>query len=275
MIKNEDSTFIFHFPFNMNKAEIEFRFSKSIESYDENAFAQKLIIEHLMALLKKYAPLSVSRILEVGCGTGLLTEQLSLQWKDAKLIINDLVNGMCCKAATRCLLPLDNCIAGDIESVTLDDKFDLIVSASTFQWLAHPAETFDRLSRHLNTNGLLVFSTFGRDNLIELKTITGNGLVYRTTDEMTNLLTPCFEILHSEENRYTLEFNEPLEILKHIKNTGVNATNPIQMWTKKRLNEFAEEYTLRFRNNDKYPLTYHPQYFICRKKGFSTTAPND
>lgn len=250
----------------INKAEIEFRFSKSIESYDENAFAQKLIIEHLMALLRTHAPLAVSRILEIGCGTGLLTEQLCLQWKNAELIINDLVNGMCCKAAERCQLTSESCIAGDIETVPLNGKFDFIVSASTFQWLAHPAETFNRLASHLHTDGLLVFSTFGKDNLIELKTITGNGLVYRSIDEMTSLLTSSFDIIHTEENRYRLEFDAPLEILKHIKSTGVNATNPIQMWTRKRLNEFTEEYSTRFQNKDKYPLTYHPQYFICRKK---------
>lgn len=249
----------------INKAEIECRFRKSIESYDDNAFAQKSIIRHLMTLLGDYCALSAPRILEVGCGTGLLTEQLRQKWGNCSLTINDLVDAMCWKTARRCHLPVENCIPGDIESVHVPGEYDLIISASTFQWLAHPAETFARFARHLPHGGWLVFSTFGEDNYRELKSVTGQGLVYRSISEITHLLSPCFEVVHTEENRHILEFAEPLDILKHIKNTGVNATNPQQAWTKGRLNEFVREYSNRFLQNGCYPLTYHPQYFVCRK----------
>ncbi len=54
----------------IDKTEVEYRFKKSMESYDENAHAQKMVIRHLMELLNAYSPLVCNRILEVGCEIG-------------------------------------------------------------------------------------------------------------------------------------------------------------------------------------------------------------
>lgn len=250
----------------IDKVEIEYRFRRSIESYDDNAYAQKAIIRRLMTLLEEYFSLSAARILEIGCGTGLLTEQIQSEWKDCELIINDLVDEMCSRTASRCRLPATHCVAGDIESVSLTGDFGLVVSASTFQWLASPEQTFARLAQHLQPDGWLIFSTFGEDNFRELRSITGSGLVYRSIRQMIRLLSSHFDVLHTEEEHCVLEFNDPLEILKHVKRTGVNATHSGQSWTRGRLNDFAEEYTGRFLKDGQYPLTYHPLYFVCRKK---------
>lgn len=251
----------------IDKAEVEYRFKKSIESYDENAHAQKAIVQRLMTLLDAYCPLKSGRILEVGCGTGLLTARLKDKYKDCDLFINDLVEDMCSKAASRCQLSLRDCFVGDMEQVNFEGNYDLIVSASTFQWLEHPAETFTRLAGYLCKGGQMVFSTFGEDNYKELKMITGHGLVYHSLIGTIELLSDCFEIVHTEENHYVMEFDDPVKVLKHVKNTGVNAINRQQSWTRGKLARFAREYTERFRVKGHYPLTYHPRYFICRKKG--------
>lgn len=250
----------------IDKAEIKHRFQKSMESYDENAYAQKAIICYLTGLLNTYAPLESGRILEAGCGTGLLTRELTRIYKGCELYINDLVEAMCFKAAGLCHLSPEHCIAGDIEQVEIKGRFDLIVSASTFQWLAYPAETFSRLAESLHPAGRLVFSTFGKDNYKELKLLTGYGLTYYSVDETMNLLAPFFDVIHAEESHCVLEFETPLEILHHIKQTGVNAVNSRHPWTRGKLEKFTREYADCFRTGTTYPLTYHPQYFVCRKK---------
>lgn len=237
-----------------------------MESYDENAHAQKMVIRHLMELLKAYSPLVYDPILEVGCGTGLLTKQLKEKYTGCELWVNDLVDAMCSKTADRCQLSPKYCVVGDIEQVTFERRFELIVSASTFQWLVHPAQTFARLAGYLYQGGQLVFSTFGKNNYKELKILTGNGLVYHSIEEMKDLLSPCFEIIHAEENHCVLEFDNPLEVLKHVKKTGVNAVNIQQNWTRGKLESFVYEYAKRFQVEGHCPLTYHPQYFICKKK---------
>lgn len=250
---------------NIEKAEIECRFRKSADSYEENAHIQKKIVEHLTELLERYCPQKMDRILEVGCGTGLLTERLKAMWSHSELWVNDLVDTMCHKAADRCGLDARYCLSGDIEKLQLDGMYSLIVSTSTFQWLEEPEKTFDNLSRHIVEGGWLIFSSFGKDNCLELKAITGNGLSYRSLAEMKEILSRSFDIVHTEEERYILNFDRPLEVLQHIKKTGVNAMSAHHVWTRGHLSAFEQEYTLHFLKDGRYPLTYHPQYFICRK----------
>lgn len=249
----------------INKAEIECRFRRSVDSYEENATVQKLIVNRLLLLLDQYAG-DPAFVLEIGCGTGLLSEKIVKKWFSKQLYINDLVDDMCSKTANKCQLQSSHCLTGDIESLELPRKFDLMVSASTFQWLAEPARTFAKLAEHLNPKGWLIFSTFGKDNFREVKAVTGSGLVYHSMSEMEDLLQTHFEILYTEEERYTLEFNEPLEVLQHIKKTGVNANSLSRRWTRGDLKQFSEVYTNSFLVDGKYPLTYHPLYMVCRKK---------
>ena len=83
----------------MDKTEIKCRFRRSVESYEENATVQKLIAERLFQLLEKYSEEVLFRILEVGCGTGLFTRKLKRKCEDSILVINDIVEEMCCKTS--------------------------------------------------------------------------------------------------------------------------------------------------------------------------------
>ena len=75
--------------------------------------------------------------------------QLITLTKEKGLYVNDLVEEMCLTTATRYDLPLSHCLVGDIEELPLPGEFDLLVSASTFQWFASPYETFHKLASHL------------------------------------------------------------------------------------------------------------------------------
>lgn len=249
---------------NIDKVNIARHFSRSHSTYETHALAQKHINVRLGALLDAYCPEVPAPILEVGCGTGLMTAQLVERYAPSALWLNDLVGTFCADVAARYLVPLEHCLPGDIEAIGLPREFQLIVSASTFQWLARPSETMAGLARHLRRGGWLVFSTFGEDNCREVREVTGEGLVYRTTDEMSQLLAPHFEVVHVEEERYVLPFGSPLDVLRHLKLTGVNAVSASRPWTRASLADFTERYALRFENEGVCPLTYHPQYFVCR-----------
>ena len=119
---------------NIDKAEVACRFGRSIESYEEHAAVQREIAAHLAELATAYVTQPPRKILEVGCGTGLLTERILQLWAGSELWVNDLVEGMCAKAAARCRVPAAHCLVGDIESLPLPGAFDLVISASVFQW---------------------------------------------------------------------------------------------------------------------------------------------
>lgn len=249
----------------INKAEIKCRFRRSVESYDDNAYIQRNIVEKLYGLLEKNLDYTPERTLEIGCGTGLLTWKLKTKISNNGLYVNDLVDEMCSKTINMCQLEKSHSLVGDIEELPLSENFDLIVSASTFQWFTHPSATFEKLSAHMKSGSLLVFSTFGRRNLWELREITGNGLPYFSLEELKQLLLPFFDILHMEDSLNTLCFSDPLDILQHLKKTGANANGDTQLWTKGRVQQFIQKYNF-FIMDAGYPLTYHPLYFICRKK---------
>lgn len=250
----------------IDKTEVKYRFKRSMESYDRHAAIQKRIVRNLSGLLEKYLTYVPRKVLEIGCGTGLLTQILYGKMSTADWTVNDLVEEMCRKTADRLKLPPASCLPGDIESVVLPQDYDLIVSASTFQWFDDPASMADKLAARLTKGGLLAFSTFGQDNLHELKTLTGKGLDYPSRTAWEKWLAPRFELLHAEEERHTLCFRQPLQVLQHIKYTGVNGMNAGEVWTRGKLQQFCTDYRQFSRRGHTYPLTYHPLYLICRKK---------
>ena len=249
----------------INKEEVEQRFRRSRASYNDNARVQKMIVDRMVPMILSSVKRVPEKILEIGCGTGLLTSQLQRTFPNVDLYLNDLVEELCYHAATINQVPQTRCFPGDVEKLFLPLSFDLIASASTFQWFTTPEETFMKLSKQLEQNGVLVFSTFGKFNLQEIRLTTGGGLDYRSKEELEKMLKPYFKIEGMEEELHTLEFDSPLAVLQHLKKTGVNVSGDPTIWTKGRMDAFIKDYNARFAVDGKVTLTYHPLYFVCRK----------
>ena len=93
----------------------------------------------------------------------------------------------------------------------------------------------------------------------------GKG-AYRQGPEWEEALAPYYriEVLREEELRY--EFDTPLDVLHHLKDTGVTATNT-DPWTPAQLRRFCQAYTARYQDTEgKVPLTYHPLYVGARRR---------
>lgn len=249
----------------INKEEVEQRFRRSRASYNDNARVQKMIVDRMVPMILSSVKRVPEKILEIGCGTGLLTSQLQRTFPNVDVYLNDLVEELCYHAATINQVPQTRCFPGDVEKLFLPLSFDLIASASTFPWFTTPEETFMKLSKQLEQNGVLVFSTFGKFNLREIRLTTGGGLDYRSKEELEKMLKPYFKIEGMEEELHTLEFDSPLAVLQHLKKTGVNVSGDPTIWTKGRMDAFIKDYNARFAVDGKVTLTYHPLYFVCRK----------
>ena len=250
----------------INKEEVEQPFRRSRVSYNDNARVQKMVVDRMIPMILSSVERVPEKILEIGCGTGLLTSQLQRTFPSDGLYLNDLVEELCYHAATVNHVPMKHCFPGDVEKLFLPLSFDLIASASTFQWFTTPEETFKKLSKRLEQRGVLVFSTFGKFNLREIRLTTGGGLDYRNKEELEKMLKPYFEIELIEEEFHMLEFDSPLAVLQHLKKTGVNVSGDPTIWTKGRVDAFIRDYNARFAIDGKVVLTYHPLYFVCRRK---------
>ncbi|MBV5317301.1 MAG: malonyl-ACP O-methyltransferase BioC [Desulfobulbaceae bacterium] len=250
-----------------DKKLIKLRFEQAAATYEQQAKVQHLVADRLLVLLTEAAPaVTPVHVLEIGCCTGLLTEKILDLFPDVShLTVSDLVAAfeqcVCRKIGRRA--SHITFLAGDIESVDLPTKYDLIISSSTLHWVHDLSNLFRKLHAHLNPGGILAFSQYGVDNLREIRAVTGVGLQYKELEQLQAVVMEKFDILAAEENRETLWFPDPISVLQHLRSTGVNSIGQ-QVWTRKQVNSFISDYTHRFTGEQGVCLTYHPIFIIAR-----------
>ncbi len=229
----------------IDKELVKKRFSKSLETYEDNAFVQKEMGAKLLNLLERK---DFNSIFEIGCATGLLTKQIKENLKFNSLTANDIVS----EAKTYVEDIATNFVCEDIEKITFDRKYDLIISNACLQWCNDINSTINKLLLALDDNGILAFTLFGDDNLKEIKNL------FNFQNKV------CVSAKIFKEETIKLYFDTPLDVLKHIKLTGVNALQP-HKFTKSTLKEFEENYKNLYSENGKVYLTYNPIYLIIKK----------
>lgn len=263
----------------MNKQRIAERFSKASTTYPREANVQRQIADKMIRLLTQHIPSPCSKVIEFGCGTGIYSRMLLRALHPEELLLNDLCPQMeyCCEDILKekrvTFLP------GDAESVLFPNESTLITSCSALQWFESPENFFERCNALLNNQGYFAFSTFGKENMKEIRELTGNGLSYRSREELETALSSHFDILHSEEELIPLSFEDPMKVLYHLKQTGVNGlsspsstaenqrdSSSPSPWTRRDLLRFCERYTQQFNQDTSVSLTYHPIYIIAKKK---------
>ena len=252
----------------MNKALIAERFSKAIGTYAQKADIQQQIAEKMTCLLQQHLPATpFNKVVEFGCGTGNYSRLLYHTLQPKQFFLNDLCNGM--QACCHDLLDQGAIfLTGDAETLDFPEDTELLTSCSTLQWFERPENFFHRCHNRLSRNGYLAITTFGQENMKEIRSVTGQGLPYRSLSELEAALTPHYDLIHSEEERLHRSFPSPLQVLYHLKETGVTGTGK-QHWTRRELNRFCEEYIRLFGDNQSVPLTYHPIYIIAKKRSLS------
>lgn len=145
-------------------------FERAAASYDDASVLQREIGSRLIERLD-YVRLTPQTVLDLGCGTGNGLDALTRRWRRARIIALDLAEAMLQRARRRgSWLNRPRPLCADLEALPLaDDSVDLIVSNATLQWAGDLAAAFTEMRRVLRPSGLLMFTTFGPDTLIELR----------------------------------------------------------------------------------------------------------
>ncbi len=250
---------------SFDKELIARRFSRASGTYSSEAAVQRHIAKRMTALLRRFVPeTSGRRVVEFGCGTGFYSRLLLRDWEPEQLWLNDL----CDRMSEACADMLGDGVTfhpGDAEAIPFPEGTNLITSCSTLQWFDDPEAFFRKCHDCLADDGYLAFTTFGQENMCEVSRLTGHGIAYRTQAELANALEPLYDLVYVEEEMLHPRFDTPMQVLRHLKLTGVTGTSR-HRWTRAALQTFAESYVRQFGDEASVPLTYHPIYIVARKK---------
>ena len=247
---------------SIDKALVAQRFAKAGQSYIEQAVVQKQISAQLFEYLKMYCPQSLPSVLEIGCGSGNLTHLFHSYFQVDQLFLNDLYADVDQHFST-----IENIawLIGDIEQLHLPQSLDAVISSSALQWMTDLPTLLHRIHDALKPNAYFGFSTFGSDNLTEIKQLTGQGLNYISLEFLKRQLEQQnFEVLFIEQEVKQIYFDHPKSVLQHLKATGVTSTAQSHRWTKQSLQQFYLDYQ-QFYGEQGFSLTYHPIYVIARR----------
>lgn len=234
--------------FIINKTLVGNRFQRGRATYDEAATPQQRIANHLFDLWQKHG-LKTPSILEIGAGNGYFTSLYSGKVPDAAKVLWDIA------PASDSIVKAD----AEIDLPKLKETFGTIVSASTMQWFNSPAAFMLQVARVLDRGGLGVFSTFGPETFRELSAAGVCGLPYLPENSLRRIVPESLDILELHSGLITKTFATPIDVLRHIQATGVNARH-----SSKSLQQIIADYP---RNaNGECELTYQPIYLLVRKK---------
>lgn len=149
------------------KRSIAARFSAAAGSYETAAEAQATAAARLAELVEGAGLPPSPRVLEVGCGTGLLTRRL-LPALGGDWLVTDVAPGMVEQARAavgeaRARFRVMDAEEPDVEPASLD----LVVSSLAAQWFSDLPGTLARLAACLRPGGLLALSTLGEGSFAQ------------------------------------------------------------------------------------------------------------
>jgi malonyl-CoA O-methyltransferase len=176
------------------------------EGYDGAAAIQAEVAQRLARRIGAEPLAPAPRILEIGCGTGLLTTQLRRRLPNGVLVASDLAPAM----VQRCRVRLAR--AADLRFVVMDAErpacapgFDLIASSLAAQWFEDLPGTLARLAALLAPGGLLAVATLGSGTFTEWRAAhAALGLdaatpVYPSLQDLAGLTCPGCTLTVSAE----------------------------------------------------------------------------
>ena len=262
------------------KKRIRESFNRRADTYDKYAIIQKEVAGRIFDRLSgiKIQPKS---ILDLGCGTGFLTQKISALYPDAKIIPLDFSEEML--RICRSKVNKTNPICADIENIPINEScFDLIISSLTFHWATDLYSIFLKIHKLLKDDGCFLFSSIGPDTLFELREalskIDKQERVNRFIDMHhygDALLKIGFSDPVVDNEKIIVEYRSFSDVLKSLKKIGANTVEKI---SKKRLskNDFkTAQDAYNIDENSNYPVTYEVLYGLAWKKTPSNPKINE
>lgn len=200
----------------LQRRRIERRFSAASD-YDRHARVQKIAAQRLAERIAELDLPAAPRILEIGCGTGFLTEALMAQGLSGDWLITDISPQMVERCRRRVGEAEGRSFAAlDGEYGAVDGQFDLICSSLAMQWFEDQPAALARIGGWLAPGGHCMVTTLGSGSFAE----------WRAAHEIEGLEpgTPRFltagELSAQSTDHYLDQHDSALDFMRSLKAIG-------------------------------------------------------
>ncbi len=247
----------------IDKQLIKTKFEKCQLNYDNHAKCQHQAAQRLLDKWKEIDKSTGMSVYEIGCGSGIFTKLYAPIFHPKTICLNDIIeirknffSGIDCPLSYFC---------ADAEYEYPRNVFERIVSSSAIQWFENTSAWLNNIRDTLADEGLIVLSTFGKDNLAEMRLVTPFSLNYLSVQDWQNALANSgFLPLILEEEKIQHQFDSPIDLINSLRHTGVNGIITGSPESPKQLISKIQENIPRDENG-RFQLTYNPIYIIAKK----------
>ena len=154
-----------------DRRRLQHNFGRAAAGYAEVAVLQRETESRLLEQLEVLEAKVPARILDVGSGPGRASGVMKGRWPKTEVIALDIAMPMLRQVPrhTRFWRPVRRVCAEAAHLPFADNSIDLIFSNLCLQWVPDLPAALAEFRRVLREDGLLLFSSFGPDTLIELR----------------------------------------------------------------------------------------------------------
>lgn len=241
-------------------------FGQKARDYIKFAKVQLKAAEYLVSMIDDILPDLEEPYLELGAGTGFVTQPLMAKLPSGKMLITDISDEML--AISREVLQIPNhldveFLIKDAEDSLTESTYGLIITAMTAQWFDQIEATFNDYLKALKPGGVFVYSYLDERCFPEWKALCAESGVPFTGNPLPSYAPMtidtsqyCWEYASNEIMSETYE--SPSEFFRNLKRIGAgtqrngnkNSLGAVlalnEHWLRKGLREFTISYGITF-----------------------------
>lgn len=251
-------------------SEICKSFNQHANTYEQAAIVQQEIGRRLFERLD-YLKINPRYVLDLGCGTGVLTAQLKKKYPKALVVGMDLAAVMLVQAKNKQRFwrkwPLVN---ADMSALPFGDGlFDLVFANQVVHWSDSMDKVFRDVSRVMRQDACFMFSTLGPDTFIELKQAWSSADAYGHANVFVDMHLIGDALLHErfldpvvDMEYLTVNYSSFSQLITSLRKQGVrniNAQRNKGLTGKAAWQKMERAYQAQC-VQEKYPLTYEVVY---------------
>lgn len=237
------------------KQQIATRFGQAASTYNAHALVQQTCARSLLQLINKYeSVLPEGAFLEIGCGTGFVSQGLIQRFGQRQLVITDLSSEMVqfCRSSfpisDHRMVTFASLDGEEIQQLpaNLPDRYAAIVSGFALQWFNHPQISLRQWIDRLPIGGCLFLSFPTKDCFPEWRAICQHLQIPCTANplpdpaQLLQSLPDSVAVLHATTESEMLTYAGAADFFRSLKAIGAGTNQTQQQLSPRQMKQLIQ-----------------------------------